>query len=728
MRSGAVEREVEAAVRSAVPEPVASAGTPAGRRPLRPDPLWRLGVLLLALGGAALLGWEWYADRVAAAFREARDRAPSHIYAPPLALRPGAPADPEGVGAHLSMAGYTEAERVEAPGQYRLEGRRWWIHRRAHRVGTRLRPERRLIVTLDESGAVASVRRPWGARLPSAWLEPPHLRPVDGPEASTRIPVALEEIPAHLTAAVLAIEDHRFHAHHGLDLRRVAGALWENVRAGRAKEGGSTITQQLVRTLFLGRERTLARKAREALLALALERRTAKEEILDAYLNHVYFGHRDGRAIHGVGRAARAWFGKDVTALRLEESALLAGLVRAPQLYAPHRDPAAARARRDLVLRIMRSRGAAPEASIARALATPVRVAPEEARPRPAPWFADFAAREVRAREVGTRAPGRTVIATLAPELQRVAEEAVDRGLRELERAYPYQVADGPAPLQAALVALDPTTGDILAMVGGRNYGASQFNRAVDARRQPGSAFKPVVALAALAGVGFAEPRSLSSPLRDAPLRVATDEGPWQPGNIDGLFLGTVSLARALELSRNVPFARLGMELGPGRIAATARALGIRSELHAVPSLALGSSEVSLLELTAAYAVFAAEGVRAEPRAVREIRGPEGALEARPAPARVRAFPRESVRLLHAALEGVVRRGTGSGVRARGYRGPVAAKSGTSDEYRDAWFIGYTPELAVGVWVGFDDGRSLGLPANVVALPIFVDFLRRASR
>lgn len=711
--------------------PAADTAAPSARRAFRPDPLWRVGVLLLVVAAALWLGWLRFERQVAPAFERAAQAAPSSIYASPLELRPGDVFEAEEVLAHLEMSGYVPAEAsdVSRPGEYlRAEGV-WRVHRRAVRFGERLYPGGPVTVALDPDGRVESIRDRNGVALARLTLEPPRLRTLRPPSGAERMPVPLEEVPRHLVNAVVAAEDRRFRSHRGLDLRRTLAAAWENLQAGRTKEGGSTVTQQLARTLLLDRDRTYVRKLREAALALALERRWDKDRILSTYLNHVYLGHVNGRPVHGVGAAARAYFGKDVTQLELHESALLAALIRAPNVHAPHEDPAAARARRNRVLETMRRQGTASAVAARRAAAAGLDVRAAEDRPsEPAPYFGDFASARLLVEGPGTEpeTAGWAVVSTLSPTLQRAAEAAIADGLAALERAYPYQVADGSEPLQAALVALDPSTGDVLAMVGGRDYASSQFNRAVQARRQPGSAFKPVVALAALAGVGFADSMDLEDPVSDLPLRVETRDGPWQPVNIDGLFLGSVSLRRALELSRNVPFARLGLELGPGRIAATARALGIRSEMDAVPSLALGSSEVTLLELTAAYATLASGGVRTRPRAIRSLRLPDGTPIPLP-PDRERAFSEEPVRRLTSALRGVVERGTGRGIRERGYRGALAAKSGTTNDFRDGWFVGYTPELVVGLWLGFDGGTSLGLPANVSALPIFVDFLQRAS-
>jgi penicillin-binding protein 1B len=538
----------------------------------------------------------------------------------------------------------------------------------------------------------------------------------DGSPMEARVPVALGELPDHLVQAVLAVEDQRFFAHYGLDLRRIGGALVANLRAGGVVQGGSTITQQLAKNLYLSAGRTPLRKLREVALALVLERRYDKATILEAYLNEIYLGQDGDRAIHGVGAAARYYFGKPAGKLTLAESALLAGMISAPNRTAPPRHPGAARERRDLVLQLM-----VEQQRISRSTAERASRARVATRPHPAPlvdgrYFRDFIAGTVPG-HLPHR--GAAVYATLDAALQRAAERAVRTGLDRLRMP----------GAEAALVAIAPETGEVLAMVGGRDYGASQFNRATDARRQPGSAFKPVVALAAL------EPRegrvpsfTLASVIQDEPLRVRTPKGPWEPANYDRAFRGPVSFREAMEQSLNVPFARIGLVVGPERIVAAARRLGITSRLQAVPSLALGSSELTLLELVRAYGVFAAAGKLATTRTILGHGRYGHEVEEDGAAWGTQAVDPAVAYLVTSTLQGVVARGTGRALNQDGRWGEegIAGKTGTSSEWRDAWFVVYSPSLVVGVWVGFDDGRSLHLTGATAALPIAAKFLEQA--
>ncbi len=553
---------------------------------------------------------------------------------------------------------------------------------------------------------------------PVAWGEsarrssPALLGTVDGRPLELRVPVALDEISPHMVQAVLAIEDQRFYQHHGLDLWRIGGALVANLRAGRISQGGSTITQQLAKNLFLSSRRTPLRKLREATMAAVLEMRASKESILEAYLNETYLGQDGSRAIHGVGAAARFYFGTDAKDLTLDQSALLAGMIQAPNGYNPVRNPETARERRATVLRAMALQDRISEKGAERAANSRLGTRERRSQTVDARWFLD-AARGDLPKHLPAR--GASIHTTLDPTLQRAAEQAVRDGLGRLRSR----------ELQAALVAIDPRTGEILAMVGGRDYGTSQFNRAVAARRQPGSAFKPIVALAALSRGRDGTPRfTLASRIEDAPFSVRSGGQRWAPANYDRSFRGEVSLREALEASLNVPIARVGLDVGPEQIATTARALGITSPMRPVPSLALGSSEVTLVELVRAYGVLAAGGELAATRSVLSRSAAGDPLPPIPAPEKIRVTDPAEAYLVTSALEGVIQRGTGRALqRVNGQGSGLAGKTGTSDDWRDAWFVAYSPKLVVGVWVGYDDGRTVGTTGAGAALPIVSRFL-----
>ncbi|MGQ0704337.1 MAG: transglycosylase domain-containing protein [Gemmatimonadales bacterium] len=551
---------------------------------------------------------------------------------------------------------------------------------------------------------------PWGTDTTPASV----LGSLDRGPLEARVPVGMADVPRHLVDAVLAIEDRRFFQHHGIDIRRIGGALLANFKAGTITQGASTLTQQLSKNLFLTARRTPLRKLREIALALVLEARYDKSTILDAYLHEIYLGQDGARSMHGIGAAARYYFGKDVRRVTVAEAALLAGMISAPNRYAPTRNPELARKRRDLVLEVMAEQGRITRntADRARRSALPTRAYPAVAID--GRWFRDFA---LGALPAGLPARGAAVYSTLDTRLQVAAERAVRNGLRRLRGG----------ELEAALVALDPRTGEVLAMVGGRNYAASQFNRAAFALRQPGSAFKPIVALAALERGDDEQPLyTLASTVEDEPLVVRTSNGSWEPTNYDGQYRGQVTLRRALEQSLNIPFARIGLTVGPGRIVSTARRLGITSPVRAVPSVALGSSEVTLLELTRAYGVFAAGGTLAPTHALYGQARYGEPIVPWQQPDPVQAADPAAAYLVTSALEGVVTRGTGWALKASRWFPGVAGKTGTSNEWRDAWFVAYSPAIVIGAWVGYDDGQSLGMTGSMAALPMVAELLAAA--
>ena len=506
-------------------------------------------------------------------------------------------------------------------------------------------------------------------------------------------PVVLSELPDHLPAAVLATEDRRFRTHFGIDPIAVVRALMVNVRAGRIRQGGSTITQQVAKTLFLTPERTLRRKVRELLLALWLEWRFTKDQILSIYLNRVYLG----AGAYGVEAAARTYFGRSARSLGLYESAMLAGLLKAPSRDNPFRDAERAHRRTVRVLAGMVDAGYLSEAE---ARAARVRRRPASQKPAATigRHFADWVVEQVPAFVAGGDRDLR-VITTLDPRLQRLAESLLARAMATWSEG----VRDG----EAALVVMTPD-GAVKAMVGGRDYGRSPFNRATQAFRQPGSAFKPVVFLAGLESGLVPGDR-----FTDEPIRV----GDWSPRNFSRRYRGEVTVRQALAQSINSVAVRVGQRAGFGRIVEVARRLGFTGRLEPRPSLALGAGEVSLIELTAAYAVFANGGRGVWPHGIEEIRDASGqVLYRRVGSGPGRVVGRDHAAVMNAMLADVIVMGTG---RAARLSRPVAGKTGTSQNFRDAWFVGYSAQLVAGVWVGNDDGRPMnqvtggGLPAKI---------------
>jgi len=558
-----------------------------------------------------------------------------------------------------------------------------------------------------------------------------------------RVLARLSEIPDALRAAVISIEDQHFYDHHGLDFAAILRATLANIRAGRVRQGASTITMQLPRNLELGlsRARTFKRKAIEAVMALQIERKFTKDEILEMYLNQVYLGHR----AYGVEAGARAYFGKHVRDLTLAECALLAGMPQAPSRYDPYRNPDRARRRRDTVLGKMLQDGCISADEHARACAEPVLTGRFH---KPVPvgeYFVEYVRQSLLDRfdRELVYTGGLTVKTTLDVRMQQIAETAVQAGLERYMhlRAAQPDAPDGPP--QVALVAIDPRNGYIRAMVGGRDFAESVFNRAVQGPgRQPGSAFKPVIWTTA-----FEQGYTLADLVYDGPIEFgrrrlnemdAVDEANklWAPKNFEEHYFGLVTLRFALEESLNVCAIKLLEAVGVSRVRANARRLGIDSRVDYNLTIALGTSVVRPIEMAAAYSTFANEGVYHRPTAILEVTDPDGnILESHRPTSRV-AISKEAAFLITHALQGVIERGTGRDAQGLTSIRPAAGKTGTTDHHRDAWFVGYTPQLVCAVWVGYDDNSELGKTRAVdgmiaglsmtggrVACPIWTEFM-----
>ena len=570
------------------------------------------------------------------------------------------------------------------------------------------------IVTLRLSGREAE----------TVSLEPPLLASYYGEDHQERRPVDLDKVSPDLVKAVIAAEDDTFFQHNGVSVSGVLRALWVNLRGGGIRQGGSTLTQQLVKNLYLSHERTVGRKAQELVLALLLEARYGKEQILEAYLNEIYLGGSNGVSLMGMGAASRAYFGKDPAQLDLAEAATLAGMIRAPAAYSPVNHPAKSKERRDWVLERMRKLELVPGARIDQALARPVSTAPEPVVRRRAPYFADAMAVEAQKRfgiEV-LADTGHALFSTLDWRSQQAAVEAVAFGLDAAEKGY-QKGHEGAGPLQAALVSVDPQTGGILAYVGGRDYSQSQFDRAGQALRQPGSAFKPVVYAAAFE-TGRVTPATM---LEDTPLTITKAGLVWSPKNDDGSFHGLVTVRRAIEHSYNPATARLGQQVGMEKVVELAHKMGITAKIDPFPSVALGAFETTPVELAGVYGTLAAQGVRAPVHGLTAVldryRKPVQGV-ALPAPEPV--LSPQTAYIVTSLLQGVLRNGTAAG-GAGGIQGDVAGKTGTTNKRRDSWFGGFSRERATVVWVGYDDNSTTRLSGARAALPIWNRFMSKAA-
>jgi len=524
--------------------------------------------------------------------------------------------------------------------------------------------------------------------------------------------VPLDQISTHFKDAVIAAEDHRFYLHPGIDPIALTRASVNNLRSGTGTQGGSTITQQLARTLYLSNTRTYARKLQEAALAVMLELSLSKNEILELYFNRIYLSG----GIYGIETMSQTTFGKSASELTLAEAALMAGIIRAPASYSPWTHLDAARRRSFIVLQRMREEGRITAGQEQAARLERVRVQPPPQITSARHGFAkEFLRQQFRNIYGGDHPPDWQVQTTFVPEIQDAAEGAVRDGLRRL----------GIAGLQAALVAMDPQTGNLLAIVGGSDFAATTFNRAVRSRRQPGSAFKPFVYAAALeAGLS---PVSTVSGLQEVALRVPS--GVWIPRDERDSGRDEMTLRAALLESNNAAAVLLQQQLGSAPVLRLARDLGVPDQPD-VPSLALGSGLVSPLDLTAAYAVFPNLGYRVRPRGLVAVRNGQGEAVHRIHVERERILSEPVAFQMVSMLQDVVERGTGAAARRYGVRGAIGGKTGSTNDYRDAWFVGFSSSVVVGVWVGFDQPARIrnGGSGASIALPIWADFMRRSAR
>src|SRR6266849_3815930 len=540
-----------------------------------------------------------------------------------------------------------------------------------------------------------------------------------------RIFVPLAQIPKALREAIIATEDARFYSHYGVDPMGIARAVYQNFRRGRIVEGGSTITQHLAKVLYLPPDKSLERKLKEAVHALELERHYPKDRIIEMYLNQIYFGH----GAFGVEAAARTFFGKSVTELSLAESTLLAGLPKAPSTYSPFEHPEAAKRRRATVLARMVDVGSLPAPQAKKASDSALGLIPPERRRTTGQHYLEYVQQQLEAQYGADLVfkGGMQVYTTLSPVMQVKAERSLREGLKALESRRVAAVKDKTAPAperpEGALLTIDPQTGYIKAMVGGYDFFKSEFNRAVQARRQPGSAFKAFVYLAALESG-----QTPASVVEDSPVEYAVGKNgkPWKPDNYDRKFRGLITYQQALEESINVAAVKVQEQVGIRRTVDVARRLGVESPLGDNLSLALGTSDLTLLELTSAYGALANQGTWMRPMAIRHVLDAQRKLLEENAPQGKQVLSPEIAYVITHMLEGTIERGTG--VAAKGLGRPAAAKTGTTNDYSNAWFIGYTPKLATGVWVGYDRPRSLGRDetGSRVAVPIWTDFMSEA--
>ena len=723
------------------------------RRRLAARPRWvrylvyAAGVLVV-IGSVTLVSlYISYSRLIDARLNGERERTLPRVYARPIELRRGQMLNAEDLIARLNDLGFAQRASVEQPGEFAV-GRNtiaFAPHRPefegrvvrvtfpappARRAGREAAPPPRVVQEIEVVGR---------GRVAAVTLDAPLLTALmtsGGREKRRSVPIAT--IPLHMQQAVIAIEDQSFYLHPGINPIRLIAAAFSNIFSSNPNVvGNSTITQQLARMFFQADEfdaeldsgqrgRTwgsYVRYARGLIMSVVLEQRATKDEILELYLNDVYLGQRGSFAIHGVAEASRLFFGKDVANLSLSEAALIAGVIRSPA--GPFASPDRSIERRNLVLRAMAGEEFVAEDAANRAIREPLQVV-ARAVDNEAPYFVDMVSQQVAEAFPGiTSQTGKVdVFTTLDLNMQRAALDAVRNGLANVDQLLARRRR--PQRAQAALIAVDPRTGEILAMVGGRSYNQSQYNRVTASRRQPGSVFKPFVYLAAFER-GAEEGRTDFTPAalaRDEPTTFTFDDQVWEPKNYEA-YDGEITWRRALAMSRNLATIHVGEQVGFDKVAALWRRVGVGQAPQAFPSITLGVFELTPFEVAQAYTLFMNEGAVRALKAIQRIETAERELRPRSVNPKQVARP-DTTYLVTSMMRSVLNEGTGASARGAGFSLDAAGKSGTTNDQRDAWFVGFTPELLTVVWVGFDDNQPVSLTGTQAALPIWTEFMKTA--
>ena len=693
--------------------------------------------LLAVLAAAGWTGWYvWQASGVVKAKFEGRKwEFPSKIYADSMIVYPGLKVPASRLREKLRRLGYRSSRnRPTAKGEYRIRAKSSVVEVFLHDFRYPLRDFRGFPVRISlRSGTIRRIQRlDNGEVLASLELEPEVVTGFYDRVREQRRVVRLEELPPMVKKTVLAVEDERFYYHRGVDPVAVMRAFVANLLRGGVVQGGSTLTQQLMKNFFLESERTLERKVKEALMAMVTEWMYSKEEIFENYLNEIYLGQNGSQGIFGVWEGARFYFAKEPEQLTVGEVAMLAGLIRAPNRYSPYRNPERAVRRRNVVLAKLMRDGLVTRPAYERAR----REAFEKREPvrarNQAPYFTDYVKKELAEHytEDALTAEGLRIFTSLDLELQGSAARALSRGLAKLEKDHRHlRRRSRTDDLEGALVVIQPQTGEIKAMVGGRDYGKSQFNRVAQARRQPGSVFKPFVYLAALThgSSGSSEPYHSTTYVEDSPFTWSFGRQEWAPENYNDRYFGQVPLREAMEKSLNAATARIAQDVGIGKVREMAYRMGIQSRLPLLPSLSLGAVEVTPLEMAGAFSALANNGVRTPLLSIKNVVDRHGTVLEKRNIRVQRVISPEVAFDMNSMLRGVIDRGTARSARAGGFTRPAAGKTGTTNDTRDAWFAGYTPDLLALVWVGFDRQSELGLPGSRAALPIWTDFMKQAT-
>jgi len=656
---------------------------------------------------------------------------PSRIYSDATYYYPGLNIKRVQLQDKLSRLAYRNTgDDIKGPGDYSINNERIDVYLHDFDYPLQEFKGYPIRVSLD-NGIITEIHRLDSEEsLPFLKLEPELISKIFGDAMEDRTLVTLKEVPQHLLESIILIEDERFFKHEGVDLIAIARAALKDLAALRIVQGGSTLTQQLVKNYFLTNKRSFSRKIQEAIIAMILESNHSKAEILEAYVNEIYLGQRGSSSVSGVGEAAKLYFAKNVDQLTIAESALLAGMIRAPYRYNPFTKKENAKERRDFVINKLYKGNLITKTEYEEAIAEPIITPKRMSRLNRAPYFIDFVRMQLTEfySDDILHKEGLKIFTTLDMSHQRVAERIVKQEIARLEKDFASILPkDHEEELEAGLVSIQPQTGYIRAMVGGRSYDKTQFNHITQASRQPGSTFKPFVFLTAFDPMRSSNLYAPSSIIDDTSFSVTSGGENWSPKNYDKKEHGEVSLRTALTKSYNVATAKLALSVGLDAVLKTARDAGISSDLMAVPSMALGSFEVTPLEMAAAYTVFPNAGIRAEPVSIIQVVTKDDEILEKKNIEMKRVFDPQSVYLTTSILKDVVDRGTGASARAHGFSNIAGGKTGTTSSYRDSWFVGFTPNYLSLAWVGYDDNATMNMSGARAALPIWAKFMKEVA-
>ena len=681
---------------------------------------WYLPTVVLLCGIMLLYCW-YLSIQIDKRFSGRRWSIPSKVYSDTTILYPGQKTNRTLFNEKLRRLGYREvAHKPVNKGELDQSASFIQLYLHDFIVPSRYKEGIPVEIRFDENSIESITSLTTGQALPILELEPEEVMLFFGPHRERRQLVSIDQVPQHVIHAVLAAEDHRFYTHKGLDPKGILRAIFTNLRHASIRQGGSTITQQLAKNYFLTPKRTFIRKLKELFMSLTIEVMYEKNEILEIYLNEIYLGQKASEAINGIGEASFFYFGKPVSNLSLAESATLAGLIRGPNHYSPYIDKNRCQKRRNTVLNAMYEQGWISDEELKIALPLPVEAIGYSSYGKKAPYFMDYLSEQLTLlySPKDLSSLGLSIYTTLDTQVQMAAENALKRGLDSLEKSNPeLHRTDPQKQLQGAVIVMQPKTGYVLAMVGGRNYSASQFNRITQARRQPGSAFKPLVYLSGLDK--FTPASMLSNESRIYEI----DGKEWRPQNYEPMTEEHVRMRNALAKSMNLATVDLAMQVGIDHIISTVSKFGFSTPLKPYPSLALGSFEVIPLELARAYCPFAADGVLSYPLALKEVLDENDVVMERRHMSIKQVTTPEKAFIMSSLLQSVVENGTASSLKDMGITFPVAAKTGTTNDYRDAWFVGYTPDILALIWVGFDDGAPIYASGSKAALPIWAGLM-----